>query len=90
MPDSSSGGLDVLGGALLGGVVLDGALLCDGNLSEEEVLYTTIDHSNSTTQRKMEHDSDDVCDYAIVNMPSGPGHKATINEDCTDDYVLMS
>ncbi|XP_061091589.1 uncharacterized protein si:ch211-214p13.7 isoform X2 [Conger conger] len=62
----------------------------DGRNSSEEVLYTTIDHSNATTQRKMEHDSDDGCDYTIINVPSGPARKASVKEEGTDDYVLMS
>ncbi|XP_064182659.1 uncharacterized protein si:ch211-214p13.7 [Anguilla rostrata] len=62
----------------------------DGKNLSEEVLYTTIDHGNETTRRKMEHDSEDGCDYATINIPSGPAHEATIKEDWSDDYVLMN
>ncbi|KAJ8246630.1 hypothetical protein GJAV_G00253660 [Gymnothorax javanicus] len=57
-------------------------------LSADEVLYTTIDHSNKTTQRKKAHDRDDDCDYAIVVIPSEPAHSS--KDDDTNDYVLMT
>ncbi|KAG9349001.1 hypothetical protein JZ751_029318 [Albula glossodonta] len=62
----------------------------NGKTSKEEVLYATIDHGDADRQRTVVNNDDDGCDYAVINIPSGPAQKAAIREDCTDDYVLMS
>ncbi|KAK6309714.1 hypothetical protein J4Q44_G00195950 [Coregonus suidteri] len=56
---------------------------------EEDVTYATIDHNNAKTTGFIEDSGDNDCDYAILNLPTGPTHQPSIKEDCADDYVLM-
>ncbi|KAG7463381.1 hypothetical protein MATL_G00175960 [Megalops atlanticus] len=62
----------------------------DEKSSKEEVLYATIDHGEGGAPGNIRESGDDSCDYAIITMPSGLAHKPSIQEDCADDYVLMS
>ncbi|KAK2849762.1 hypothetical protein Q7C36_008545 [Tachysurus vachellii] len=69
----------------------------DDGQPKEDVLYATIDHGkektaghDKTSDRRNSKDSD--CDYAEVKLPSETTETKKINhnEDCADDYVLMS
>ncbi|XP_047012105.1 uncharacterized protein si:ch211-214p13.7 isoform X3 [Ictalurus punctatus] len=62
---------------------------------KEDVLYATIDHGTdhtaghgTNTDRRDSMDND--CHYAVVMLPSEPVKKLDNNEDCADDYVLMT
>ncbi|KAL4656994.1 hypothetical protein GN956_G4699 [Arapaima gigas] len=61
----------------------------DGKVAAEDVLYATIEHNNGEAV-EIQLETDNSCDYAIVNIPSKTTHVATILQDSTDDYVLMS
>ncbi|XP_035377909.1 uncharacterized protein si:ch211-214p13.7 [Electrophorus electricus] len=56
----------------------------------EDVLYATIDHGEKQTTRPLSNPGDTDCDYAIVRLPCAPSDNPENNEDCADDYVLMS
>ncbi|KAF4109360.1 uncharacterized protein si:ch211-214p13.7 [Onychostoma macrolepis] len=58
----------------------------------EDVLYASIDHGIVSPNRPARDNvEDNDCDYAVVNLPQNTTDKAKhkINEDSSDDYVLM-
>lgn len=65
----------------------------DDNKPSDDVMYASIDHSN-TKASKPRAACDDDCDYAIVNVPAAlqPEYESDCSskEETADDYVLMN
>ncbi|XP_035810701.1 uncharacterized protein si:ch211-214p13.7 [Amphiprion ocellaris] len=63
------------------------------NKPNEDVTYASINHSTSKGSRRARINTDDDCDYAIVNVPAAPQpdpeSECSSKEECADDYVLM-
>lgn len=63
---------------------------------KEDVTYASIDLSNTKTSGGVRGSTQDDCDYAIVNIPAGlqpkpePESDLSSEEECADNYVLMS
>ncbi len=65
---------------------------CLSDPQTEDVLYASIDHGNISPNRPVRDNvEDNDCDYAVVNLPkiTTDTAKHKINEDSSDDYVLM-
>lgn len=68
---------------------------CPQTSPKEDVLYATIDHGTEQKAGQEDNsgrrDSAD-CDYAVVTFPTQTVKKSDncADEDCADDYVLMS